>query len=313
MYRPGMKLRSSSRRLVIGPLVVFFVAGAFLVNAEPAHACSASSNPGAYAYGSALGTDALIVCASTASGAKAGSPGGASSTTVGQAKPRVVATPPKPTTTCRIVTKAVFLGPPTYATRYVDTPVCVSNAQLPPPSKPASPTGVTTIKQATPTVPAASSSDQSSFRPDPIQLWAASSLLHPGELVDLIAKTTTHLKQAVILGQSVTVRFTPTLVRWNFGDGPTGWLDIAAATQTRTFAYSGSQSVSATVRFTAAFRFAGQSGWTSQAGYLPSDDSVTLVIADQPPGPSPAAKPNKPRVRLVVNNCQTQPSSLGCP
>ena len=298
------------RRGSIAILVATLVSASVAVPATPARACSISATPGSYAYGSDLGGNALIVCASTASG---GSSGSSSVVSVGQSKPRTLVPPVKPTVTCRIVSKMVFIGPPTYATRYIDSSVCISNAQLHVPAKQTAKTTVNTSKPSTPASPPSNSSDQSSFRPDPIQLWAARAQLRTGETVTLTARTTTHLKQAVILGQAVTVRFTPVLVQWNFGDGPGDWLDIAASTQSNSFAYTGSQPVSASVRFSAAFRFAGQSNWTSQAGYLTSDDSLTLVVADPQPGPIAAIKSPNPRVRLVVNNCLNRPQALGCP
>lgn len=306
-----MNFRRSAVRLVVVAVATAAAMTPQFAVIEPAHACSTSAGSGSYSYGANLGGNSLVVCATASGAAKPGALASSKTTTSGSTNPRVVIVPPKPTLICRIVTKAVFVGPPSYATRYVDSPVCVSNAQLPLPAAPSAPKTLVVVKPATPAAQGANSSDQSSFTPDPIELWSGGTQAKPGEPLSFVARTATHLKQAVILGQAVTVRFTPVLVQWDFGAGPTSWLDMGAVTQTRSFANSGSQAVSASVRFAAAFRFAGQTSWTTQPGFLTSDDSVTVIITD-PPAAAIVTKP-KPRVRLVVSDCLARPLALGCP
>ncbi len=306
-----MNFRKSVIRVVVVTLTTAAAMTPQLAATEPAHACSLSAGSGSYSYGSNLGSNSLVVCAAAGGATTSGSLASTTATTSGSTKPRVVIVPPKPTVICRIVTKAVFVGPPSYAKRYVDSPVCVSNAQLPLPAAPPAPKTLVVVKSATPAVQGANSSDQSSFSPDPIELWSTGTQAKPGESISFVARITTHLRQAVILGRPVTVRFTPVLVQWNFGAGPSSWLDIGAATQTRSFTNTGSQAVAASVRFEAAFRFAGQTSWTTQPGFLTSDDSVTVIIAD-PPAAATVTKP-KPRVRLVVSDCLARPLALGCP
>jgi hypothetical protein len=161
-----------------------------------------------------------------------------------------------------------------------------------------------------------SAAAQSSFSPDPIGLVADKAVVEPGKPVQLDAIAAVHFRTGSILGQAVTVRFTPAFISWNFGAGPEPLADFATAgSQTHRFDLTGSQVVLATVRFEAAYRFAGQTAWTTETGYLAQSASVNLIVARAaPPSLTQVAKPiPKPRIRLVAKDCIANPSGKGCP
>jgi hypothetical protein len=139
----------------------------------------------------------------------------------------------------------------------------------------------------------------------------------PGKLVSFAVRTAVHFKVGTILGQAVTIRFTPALVSWDFGEGPMADqpFDSAAATR-HAFANTGSQLVLATVKFVAAYRFAGQTSWTSESGYLAKSASATVVIGRiiaQPATPVLPSTNSARRIRLVASDCRLRPNAPGCP
>ncbi|MDE2591837.1 MAG: hypothetical protein KGL41_03155 [Actinomycetales bacterium] len=295
-------------KLVLGVLVlaVSFVLPCNLA-ATPAWACStAGQNSAGFNYSSQLTASTLVVCNST--GATASVPG--SAVTSNQA-------PPKPVVVCSTKRQTIFTGPPTFATKQVSVTVCgtavwVKNIVPPPPKS-------TTVTSPATQVSSVSNAN-ASFSPDPIQLRADQTVLMPDEPAQFSAIAALHYRTGSLLGQGVTVRFTPTLISWDFGAGLSAPEPFGIrGTVSRSFGITGSQPVLAVVRFEAAYRFAGQTNWTTEAGYLAKDASVTVIVqrAVTPSAaapkivPQPAPKP--PRVRLVAHNCMENPSARGCP
>ena len=279
------------------------LSGVGLAVSSPAWACStAGQSASGYSYSSQLTSTAIVVCNATAS---TKTQPGSTTTSV---------TPAKPTVVCTTTKQTIFSGPPAFTTRQANVTVCgtsvyVKNVAPPPP-----PTAKTTTTPATTATTSAAA--QSSFSPAPIALVADKTVVEPGKPVQLDALAATHFRAASILGQAVTVRFTPALISWDFGAGPEPLADFATAgSQAHRFDLSGSQTVLATVRLEAAYRFAGQIAWTTESGYLAQSASVNLIVARAAPPPQPqVSKPNPmPRIRLVANDCIVNPRGKGCP
>ena len=103
---------------------------------------------------------------------------------------------------------------------------------------------------------------------------------------------------------------------WDFGDGPMPDQAFDSAMPTlHAFVNTGSQSVLATVKFVAAYRFAGQTSWTSETGYLAKSASAPVVIGRviaQPATPVPPGANPARRIRLVASDCRTYRNAPGC-
>ncbi|MDE2386263.1 MAG: hypothetical protein KGL77_01000 [Actinomycetales bacterium] len=216
---------------------------------------------------------------------------------------------------CTSTTQTVWTGPPTYQVKQIKVTTCgttvtVKNIVPPPRSTSSVTTPTTTASSATNTA------DQAGFSPDPITLAADMASAAPGQPVSFTVGAAVHFKVGTVLGQAVTVRFTPTVVSWDFGDGPMPDQPFDSSVPTRhAFANNGSQLVLATVKFVAAYRFAGQTSWTSETGYLANSSTVTVVIGraiTQPATPVlPGANPAR-RIRLVTSDCRAIRNAPGC-
>ena len=299
---PNWRSDRSVRTLFL-VLMLMMLTGVSIAIPARAWACStAGQSTSGYSYSSQLTSTAIVVCNATAS---SNNQPGSTATSV---------TPAKPTVVCTTTKQTIFSGPPAFTTRQANVTVCgtsvyVKNVAPPPP-----PTAKTTTTPATTATTSAAA--QSSFSPAPIALVADKTVVEPGKPVQLDALAATHFRAASILGQAVTVRFTPALISWDFGAGPEPLADFATAgSQAHRFDLSGSQTVLATVRLEAAYRFAGQIAWTTESGYLAQSASVNLIVARAAPPPQPqVSKPNPmPRIRLVANDCIVNPRGKGCP
>ena len=297
------RLPANSVRVLMIAVTSLLLAGGGLANSSRAWACSTSGQSASgYNYSSQLTSTAIVVCNATASSKT--QPGSATTS----------ATASKPTVVCTTTKQTIFSGPPAFTTRQANVTVCgtsvyVKNVAPPPP-----PTAKTVNTPATSATTSAAA--QSSFSPDPIGLVADKAVVEPGKPVQLDAIAAVHFRTGSILGQAVTVRFTPAFISWNFGAGPEPLADFATAgSQTHRFDLTGSQVVLATVRFEAAYRFAGQTAWTTETGYLAQSASVNLIVARvAAPSQAVAVKPiPKPRIRLVAKDCIANPSGKGCP
>jgi hypothetical protein len=281
--------------LVLLVSVWFFVAGP-----ELAHACSNSGQSlNGYSYSSQLTATAIFVCNSNSTNKTTSTAATGSQTTL----------------SCSSTTQAVWTGPPTYQVKRVRVTTCgktliVKNVVPPPPTPSAAKTPASTSSSALP------AADQSGFSPEAITLSADRASANPGQLFSFVVGTAVHFKVGTILGQAVTVRFTPAVISWDFGEGPMPDqpFDSSAATR-HAFANTGSQLVLANVKFLAAYRFAGQTNWTSETGYLGKSATTTVVVgrvSSQPATPVlPDSNPSR-RIRLVTADCRLHPSAPGC-
>lgn len=299
------------RRAWLAALAVFCLSVASTVAAtEPAAACGTQgSSQAGYTYSSQLTPTQLVVCTS--------SPGVAAQPIV--APPSTKATTSKvAVVTCTTVTKRVYLGAPSYASKLVKTTSCSTGwismvAVVPPPPV----TATTKTSPVTNTQPGSGStssgavaqSAQEAFSPDPIAVVASPTTLAIGQDSALSTTAITHYRASVLLGQAVTVQFVPVQISWDFGDGATQLGAMGELRATRHgYASAGQKLVSATVSFVASYRFAGQQVWTTESGLLTRTASVALTI-QQPAQPSRTVG----RVRLVARDCLQNPLGRGCP
>ena len=285
-------------RLALSILLTF----AFLhLASSSANACSNSGQAAnGYAYSSQLTSTAIVVCNSTATAQVSSTP----------------ATSVKSTVTCSSVLQKIWTGPPSYAVKQVRITTCGTTvtAKNITPAPPA--VSSTTSSPSKTTAKVTSSADQAGFSPDPISLNADRQLAAPDQTVVFTAATAVHYKVGSILGQAVTVRFTPTAVVWDSGDGPSGESSFETGFEMRRgFSNTGSQSVSVLVKFVAAYRFAGQTGWTSETGYIAKSANVTVVVDRVRVAPATSAQPLTPkprRIRLVSADCKARVTAPGC-
>ena len=291
----------STLLVILGSIAV----GPIGPSGQTAWACStAGQNSSGYSYSSQLSASAITICNQT--GSITNTP--ASSTT------SIVQTPSKPVVICTTKRQTIFSGPPAFTTRQANVTVCgtsisVKNVVPPPPPRTA-----TTTVQATQISNSAAAN--ASFSPDPIQVQADQLVVQPNLPVGFNAIASVHYRTGALLGQGVTVRFTPSLISWDFGAGLSAPKPFSANSQIpHSFEITGSQSVLAVVRFEAAYRFAGQSNWTTESGYLAKDASVTIVVqrASPPIAAQVTPPPKTPRVRLVASTCLEKPMAKGCP
>lgn len=298
----AQRRRKPRLSLTLVRLILVAVLAFLLLQAAPqkAHACSTTGQSlNGYNYSSQLTSTAIFVCNSNS----------ATKTT------STSATSVKSTVSCTSTTQTVWTGPPTYQVKQIKVTTCgttliVKNI-VPPPPAPNTLTSPATTASST-----SNAADQAGFSPDPITLTADKSSATPGQPVAFTVGAAVHFKVGTILGQAVTVRFTPAAVSWDFGDGPMPDQPFDPAVPTRhIFVNTGSQLVLSTVKFVAAYRFAGQTTWTSETGYLAKSATVTVVIGHSitqqatpmPPGANPAR-----RIRLVTRDCRAIRNAPGC-
>lgn len=288
--------------VTVARLILVALFAILLLQAAPqkAHACSTTGQSiNGYNYSSQLSSTAIFVCNSN-------------STTKTTSR---LATSSQSTVSCTSTTQSVWTGPPTYQVKQIKVTTCgttviVKNIFPPPPV-----TSSATTPAAS-TSSTSSAADQAGFSPDSITLSTDKDSAAPGQSVAFNVGAAVHFKVGSVLGQAVTVRFTPTAVSWDFGDGPMPDQAFDSAVPTRhAFSLTGSQLVLARVKFVAAYRFAGQTSWTSETGYLAKSASVTVVIGratSQPAMPAqPGGNPAR-RIRLVTSDCRANWSAPGC-
>ena len=266
-----------------------------------AKACSNSGQAAnGYAYSSQLTSTAILVCNSTATAQASTTP----------------AKSVKSTIACSSVVQTLWAGPPTYAVKQVKVTTCGTTvtAKNITPSPPI--VSATTSSPSKTTAKLTNSAEQAGFSPDPIALSADRQVAAPDQTVVFTASSGVHYKVGSILGQAVTVRFIPAAVVWDSGDGPSDERPFETGFELRrSFSNTGSQSVSARVKFVAAYRFAGQTSWTAETGFLEKVANVTVVVDRGRITPVTSVQPITPkprRIRLVSADCKARVTAPGC-
>ncbi|WP_344790678.1 PKD domain-containing protein [Gryllotalpicola daejeonensis] len=133
-----------------------------------------------------------------------------------------------------------------------------------------------------------------------------------GQETNFIAKAGESEKSGTLLGQPVTVHFTPVAYAWRYGDGSgkttttpgarweaSGLSNFAKTATSHAYAARGTYAVTVTVAYSARYRYAGQ-GWVSIAGTLGlTSDPITIQVKGV-------------KTVLVGKTCTENPSGPGC-
>ncbi|MFC4245096.1 PKD domain-containing protein [Gryllotalpicola reticulitermitis] len=121
-----------------------------------------------------------------------------------------------------------------------------------------------------------------------------------------------HSQSGQLLGQAVTVRFTPVAYHWSYGDGSarstpgpgvswkaSGLSAFAKTSTSHVFTARGSYPVTVAVEYAAQYRFAGD-GWRAIPGTLSlTSGAVTVTV-------------KAVKTVLVGGTCDEKPSAPGC-
>ena len=133
-----------------------------------------------------------------------------------------------------------------------------------------------------------------------------------GAQTNFIASAGERERSGVLLGQPVTVQFTPVAYAWRYGDGSgrtvstpgaswaaSGLPQFAMTATSHAYASRGVYTVTVTVAFSARYRFAGQ-GWAGIPGTLAlTSDPVTVTVKGV-------------KTVLVGKTCVENPTGPGC-
>lgn len=132
-----------------------------------------------------------------------------------------------------------------------------------------------------------------------------------GRPANAIAETTTNAHDGTLLGHAVTVRFTPTAYRWDWGDGSQNVFSTPGATwenlgvprfsetdTTHTYSDRGTVEVSLAVDYSVAFRF-GDGEWITVEGTVSSANTVDVYVGTA-------------KTVNVPDDCDADPTAPGC-
>jgi len=133
-----------------------------------------------------------------------------------------------------------------------------------------------------------------------------------GAQTNFIAVAGERERSGQLLGQPVTVHFTPVSYTWRYGDGAgqtvstagaswaaSGLPDFAKTATSHAYGNRGSYTVTVTVAFSARYRFAGQ-GWAGIPGTLAlTSDPITVTVKGV-------------KTVLVGKTCVENPTGPGC-
>jgi hypothetical protein len=163
------------------------------------------------------------------------------------------------------------------------------------------------------TTPAVHLSDLISFHPKAPTIamepngWAVAHLD-----ANFVGNAAVDVQSGALLGGQAQVRFTPGRFNWNYGDGTkrtsadggATWAQLkvpefSPTSTSHVFQHTGTFSVSATVTYTAEYRFAGQP-WQAISGSLQTPaQAFTVVVGDA-------------KTVLVDQDCAVNPAGPGC-
>ncbi|PSL39690.1 hypothetical protein CLV49_3335 [Labedella gwakjiensis] len=132
-----------------------------------------------------------------------------------------------------------------------------------------------------------------------------------GRPANAIAETTTNTHDGTLLGHAVTVRFTPTAYRWDWGDGSQNVFSTPGATwenlgvprfsetdTSHTYSDRGTVEVSLAVDYSVAFRF-GDGEWITVEGTVSSANTVDVYVGTA-------------KTVNVPDDCDADPTAPGC-
>jgi hypothetical protein len=169
-------------------------------------------------------------------------------------------------------------------------------------------------KKITVKIPAVSSSKvnsvsgEASFTPETITAAAFPPAVSVSDPVYLSAPASAHYRIGTILGKTAQVRFTPIDSTWSFGDGSTG----AGLNPMHVFSTAGKFNATVTVRYQVSYRFAGESGWSNEAGQIMLTDQVQITVSEAQNAATQQGPPVASRPYLVGENCLKNPLAFAC-
>ncbi len=177
---------------------------------------------------------------------------------------------------------------------------------------PAKKTVVTIKLPATTSNTTTSTAGEATFAPNEVSANAYPPTARVGEPVFLAASATQHYRLGQILNRATEVRFTPLSTTWAFANG----LTIAGSSLTQAFDSPGTHTANVTVRYLVSYRFAGQTAWVVEPGFIELTDQVQVLVAtsSQTGLLNPSLNPDLDALRpyLVGSNCIQRPSAFGC-
>jgi hypothetical protein len=115
-----------------------------------------------------------------------------------------------------------------------------------------------------------------------------------------------HFRSGKIIGKQAEVRFEPSDVYWNFGDGSQG----KGGTLKKSYSEPGLYLVTAKVTYLVSYRLVGETGWQTVSGSITTQSNQLWVSVEQ----SPAEVSDKGQgiPLLVAYPCRKFEMSFGC-
>ncbi len=137
-----------------------------------------------------------------------------------------------------------------------------------------------------------------------------SSELVVGQHASFTSSAVQHYRAGKLLGVPTEVRFTPTSVLWDFGDGNSG----SGSYVPHSFSSTGTHQVQVRVVYAVSYRLRGSLAWIAEPDSITvADDLVVDVSAGASyPDDAPVNSGANTKVLLVGQDCLARPGSFGC-
>ncbi len=153
------------------------------------------------------------------------------------------------------------------------------------------------------------------FRPDPaLDLMQPSGWMLVGLDTNFYAKAPVQVKSGTLFGQLASVRFTPSVYSWSYGDGATRTTHTPGATwkalglgefdptpTSHIYRNPGTYYIDLTVGYRPEYRWAGNSEWIPIEGLIWVPANRLVAVAS-----------NGAKTVLVEDDCTANPSGPGC-
>lgn len=137
-----------------------------------------------------------------------------------------------------------------------------------------------------------------------------SNELSLGQQASFASSAVQHYRSGTLLGVPTEVRFTPTSVFWDFGDGSAGVGSYAP----HAFTSTGAHQVTVRVVYSVSYRVKGSLAWIAEPDSITVADDLLVEVsaaASSPIDASPNSASNS-KVLLVGQDCLANPGSFGC-
>ena len=137
-----------------------------------------------------------------------------------------------------------------------------------------------------------------------------SSELLVGQQASFSSSAVQHYRAGNLLGVPTEVRFTPTSVFWDFGDGNSG----SGSNVPHAFTATGAHQVKVQVVYAVSYRVRGSLSWIAEPDSITvADDLLVDVSAGATNSGDPGVNPStQSKVLLVGQDCLANPGSFGC-